>query len=183
MPLLSHDDRRALLALARQVIVETVVRERVPDLPSFSGELSEPGSAFVTVRREGILRGCLGRTDRTLPLGEAVAQSAISAVLRDPRFPPVAAAEVADLEIEISVLSEFSMVPPDAVDPHRHGVCVVRGQQRGLLLPQVAAERHWSAERLLAEACGKAGLAPDAWRDSGSKIFAFTAEVFSDADL
>src|ERR1700722_19350823 len=106
MPPLCLDDRRALLALARQVIEETVARERVADLSPFTGQLSEPGSAFVTVRRAGRLRGCLGRTDRTLPLGEVVAQCAISAVLRDPRFPPVTADEVAALEIEISVLSE-----------------------------------------------------------------------------
>jgi AmmeMemoRadiSam system protein A len=183
MPPLSRDDRHALLALARQVIVETVVHERVPDLRPFTGELCKPGSAFVTVRRDGRLRGCLGRTDRTLALGEVVAQCAISAVLRDPRFPPVVADEVADLEIEISLLSEFSLVSPDSIDPHRDGVYVVRGQQRGLLLPQVAAERHWSAERFLTEACGKAGLAPDAWRNSGTEIFVFTAEVFSEADF
>jgi AmmeMemoRadiSam system protein A len=183
MPPLSLDDRRALLALARQVIVETVGHRRVPDLPPFVGELSKPGSAFVTVRRHGRLRGCLGRTDRTLPLGEVVAQCAISAVLRDPRFPPVVAGELADLEVEISVLSEFLLVPPNAVVPARHGVSIVRGQHRGLLLPQVAAEHDWPAERLLAEACGKAGLAADAWRDSATQIFAFTAEVFSRADF
>ena len=179
----SDDDRRALLALARQAIEESVVHQQIPELPQFSGILSERACAFVTVRRKGRLRGCVGRTDRTLALGELVAQCAISAAMRDPRFPPVAAHEVADLEIEISVLSRFELLVPGAIHPGRHGVYIVRGQQRGLLLPQVAAEHRWSSERLLAETCGKAGLAPDAWRDPETQIFGFTADVFSDTDF
>ena len=107
------------------------------------------------------------------------------------------------LEIEISVLSEFQPLSPQAAikpdlpeaisNQHSplsprpivagtHGLLVVRDDHRALLLPQVAAERHWSAERLLEETCEKAGLDRDAWRDPSTNVFVFTADVFSEAN-
>lgn len=121
--------------------------------------------------------------DATLSLAETVTQCAIGAALHDPRFPSLGVDDLPSLEIEISVLSESAPIAPDAIQPGRHGLLVMNGTRRGLLLPQVAVEHRWSGERFLAETCEKAGLHRDAWRDAETQILAFTADVFSDAGL
>jgi AmmeMemoRadiSam system protein A len=182
-PLLSSEDRRVLLGRARLAISEAVCRQNFADFPVPSGKLAEPGSAFVTVLCSSRLRGCVGRTDRTLALAEAVAQCAIAAALCDTRFRPMEPAELDRMSVEISVLSELQPMAQDAFAVGTHGIAVCRGERRGLLLPQVAAERGWSVERFLEETCRKAGLAPGAWRDPETQILGFTAEVFSEADF
>ncbi len=182
-PPLSGDDRRSLLARARQAIIEAICSQSIADFPEPAGRLAEPGSAFVTVHCASRLRGCVGRTDRAVALAEVVAQCAIGAALRDTRFRPVEAAELDRMSIEISVLSELRAIAQDALEAGTHGVMVCRGERRGLLLPQVAAERGWSVERFLEETCQKAGLEASAWRDSQTQILGFTAEIFSEADF
>jgi AmmeMemoRadiSam system protein A len=145
--------------------------------------LDEEGSAFVTLYCHGKLRGCVGMVDRGLPLGEAVVQAALGAARNDPRFEPIRSEELAEVEIEISVLSEALPIAADSLEVGRHGLLVIRGQNRGLLLPQVAAERSWSAQHLLEQTCLKAGLQADAWRDPGTELLAFTADVFSEREL
>ena len=179
-PQLSDDDRRALLARARQAISEAVCEQRLPDLPPPSQRLAEPGGAFVTVRCGGKLRGCIGRVNAVHALAETVAQCAIGAALQDPRFGPLGPDEIARLEIEISVVSELRPIKPEEVEVGIHGIVVSRGAGRGLLLPQVAVERNWSAAQFIEETCRKAGLEPSAWRDPETELFAFTAEVFSE---
>lgn len=125
----------------------------------------------------------MGQVENPGPLAEAVARVAMNSALHDPRFSPVGAEEVASLEIEISVLSSLEPVAPDEIIAGRHGLLVVRHPFRGLLLPQVAAERRWSGQRLLEETCAKAGLPRDAWRDPKTQVSAFTAEVFSESEL
>lgn len=181
--LLSDEDRRALLARARQAISETVSSLTLPDLPLAVGRLAAPGAAFVTLRWNGKLRGCIGRSDATHGLAETVAQCAITAAMWDPRFEPVCVEEMAGLEIEISVLSELLPVQPEQILLGIHGICVSRGSNRGLLLPQVALEHNWSLEQFLEAACRKARLGAGAWRDTKTRLCTFTAEVFSDPDL
>ncbi len=156
---------------------------RLPDLPPALGRLAEPGGAFVTVQCKGRLRGCIGRTHSDNALADTVVQCAIGAARQDTRFKPLRMEELAGLEIEISVLSEMQALTPDEIEVGIHGIVVTRGGSRGLLLPQVAAERNWSATRFLEEACRKAGLQPDAWGDAETKLFAFIADVFSEASL
>jgi AmmeMemoRadiSam system protein A len=182
-PSLSSEDRRALLRRARQSIVQAVRCQSIADLPAPAGRLAEPGSAFVTAHCSRRLRGCVGRTDRTLALAEVVAQCAIAAALRDTRFRPVNPDELDSMSVEISVLSELEPMAGDALAVGTHGVAVCSGDRRGLLLPQVAVERGWSIERFLEETCAKAGLAPGAWRDPETQILGFTAEVFSEMDF
>ena len=174
---LSSDDKCALLNIARQAISGAVSEQRLPDCPQ---NPSIPGGTFVTLHRSGRLRGCVGQIGAAGSLEDTVARAAIGAALYDPRFPPVSQPEIAGLEIEISVLSPPQPMALEAIVLGRHGVIVVRNEQRGLLLPQVAAGRKWSAERLLEEACGKAGLSRDAWRDPSTQVLGFTAEVFSE---
>lgn len=183
LPRLCDADRRALLVLARTAITESTLSDRIPDGIAPSGRLSEPGSAFVTLFHKGRLRGCVGMTGRNLSLAESVIQAAVSAARNDPRFAAITASELPEVDIEISVLSEPLPVLPGVIEAGRHGLLIVRGKNRGLLLPQVAAQYSWSSVRFLEETCRKAGLEAGAWRNSETQIFAFTAEVFSEREL
>ena len=180
---LSNEDAIALLGIARHAISSVVVEGRLPDLPSYPSQLNVPRGSFVTLYRGGRLRGCVGQVEDPGPLAEGVARAAINAALHDPRFAPVAIEEVAQLDIEVSVLSPMTVIAPSSIIAGEHGVLVVRPPCRGLLLPKVATERGWSSRRLLEETCVKAGLPRDAWQDGATRIFAFTAEVFSEAEI
>jgi AmmeMemoRadiSam system protein A len=180
MSRLSSDDWLALMKIARRAISSAILEKRIPDFPSYPAALSERRGAFVSLYRGGTLRGCVGQIESPGPLADVVARSAINAAQYDSRFPPISAKEVPTLEIEISVLSAPERILPEAIVAGRHGLWVVRGSFRGLLLPQVATERNWSGQRLLEETCIKAGLAHDAWRDPATEVFGFTAEVFSE---
>jgi len=180
MSRLSSDDWQALVEIARRAISTAVIEKRLPDFPPFPAALTQRRGAFVSLYRGGNLRGCVGQVENPGPLADVVARSAISAALHDPRFPPVAAEEVIFLDVEISALSALERILPEGVVAGRHGLLVARGSFRGLLLPQVAAERNWTGQRLLEETCIKAGLERDAWRDPATEVFGFTAEVFSE---
>ena len=136
--------------------------------------------AFVTLHVRGKLRGCVGQVETNKSLAETVARCAISAAREDDRFNPVQPGEVAQLEIEISVLSPPKQITPSEIVIGKHGLIIECGPFRGLLLPQVAAERHWTAEKFLSETCLKAGLPSEAWKSAETQIFGFTAEVFSE---
>jgi hypothetical protein len=103
-----------------------------------------------------------------------------AAALDDPRFPPVREAELADLVIEISVLSPMTATAPEDVDVTRHGVMITHRGRRGLLLPQVAAELGWDRGALLAGVCRKAGLPAQAWRARDAALSTFEAEVWGE---
>jgi AmmeMemoRadiSam system protein A len=111
-----------------------------------------------------------------------VAELAIGAALRDSRFPPVTADELTLLVIEISVLTPPGRVQPDAIVPGRHGVCVIRGNHRAVLLPQTAVEHGWDRETFLATACRKAGLKADAWQEPDTIVLSFCAQTFNEEE-
>jgi AmmeMemoRadiSam system protein A len=181
---LSAAARRHLLSLARRAI-EGQLRgapRMAEDLGELRAELEPLRGAFVTLtrRRDGELRGCVGVPEPLYRLDEAVAHAAVAAAVHDGRFDPVAASELPELSLHVSVLGELAPIDPHAVQVGVHGLVIRCGGRRGLLLPQVAAERGWDRERFLDEACRKAGLAAGAWRQGGCEILAFTAVVFSD---
>lgn len=135
--------------------------------------------AFVTVRRDGELRGCIGRIRSDAPLGRLIAELAISAASADPRFAPVAAVEVDSLALSISVLGPTRPLrSPAELRIGRDGVVVRLDWHRGVLLPRVAVENSWDGEAFLRHACLKAGLWPEAWRDPRAALEAFEAEEF-----
>jgi AmmeMemoRadiSam system protein A len=179
MSRLSSDDWLALVEIARRAISSAILDECILDLPPYPASLSERRGAFVSLYHDGYLRGCVGQVENPGPLADVVARSAINAALYDSRFRPIGAVEVATLDIEISVLSAPERILVEGIVAGQHGLLIVRGPARGLLLPQVAAERNWSSQRLLEETCVKAGLPRDAWRDPTTEVFGFTAEVFS----
>jgi uncharacterized protein len=174
----SDAERATLLAIARAAIVE-----RASGRPASGGRaeegLARHAAAFVTLHSGGALRGCIGHLQTDLPLPAVVAKCAVAAANDDPRFPPVTLAEVADLEIEISVLGPLEPVKTlEDIRIGQHGLVVERGWHRGLLLPQVATEWNWDARTFVAHTCEKAGLPPTAWPDGGATLLRFEAEVF-----
>jgi AmmeMemoRadiSam system protein A len=181
MSSLADREKQLLLQLARSAL--TLAVQEKPPLQDFPSEdfLQQPAGAFVTLHRRGRLRGCVGQLPGRDALAEVVAHCARAAALDDSRFDPVALAELSDIEIELSVLSALEDVTLESIEPGKHGLVVSQGRQRGVLLPQVAAEFRWQAQRFLEETCVKAGLERDAWKSSATRVQAFTAEVFSEA--
>jgi len=176
-------DKRMLLEVARRAVrLAAEGREGPGDFPE--GErLGEPGGAFVTLRRRGRLRGCIGQLPSKEALVSVVAYCAKAAALEDPRFEALRADELAGMDVEVSVISALEEIRPEQIEAGKHGLVVSQGWQRGVLLPQVAAEHGWTAERFLQETCAKAGLERDAWKDPATRIQAFTAEVFRESDF
>jgi AmmeMemoRadiSam system protein A len=179
---LSNQEKSALLQIARRSLEESIVHELrwQPDEPV--GLLAESRGAFVTLHIGKKLRGCVGQIEPRNSLAITVARCAISAAREDDRFNPVQPDEVPKLTIEISVLSPPRTIALNEIHIGTHGLIVERGPFRGLLLPQVATERNWTAEKFLAETCLKAGLAGDAWKSKETQIFGFSAEVFSESE-
>jgi AmmeMemoRadiSam system protein A len=180
MPFLSENDRRSLLALARRAIGEAVSREKPPGSIPRTGIFSEKHGVFVTLYIRGRLRGCIGVVEPFEPLSEAIMRCAAGAALQDPRFSAVRAEEVAGLQIEISLLSPLEPLAPENVEIGRHGLLIVQGGKRGLLLPQVAVEHKLGREKFLEETCRKAGLSAEAWQEAQTEIMGFTCEVFAE---
>ena len=174
----SPEERHSLLRLAHQSI-EAALEGQQLELTAPSAHLAEQRGAFTTLHKHGRLRGCIGYVFPNQPLYHTVAETARAAAFDDPRFEPVSLAEAHDLKVEISVLSVLRPIAPEDVVVGTHGLVVVQGSRRGLLLPQVPLEWDWDRETFLAQTCMKAGLAPDAWLH-GAELQAFTAEVFAE---
>lgn len=181
-PAASLDLRTQLMLLdrARSAIASRLNESDLPPLESEGGALAETRGAFVTLTIGGALRGCIGHVVGVLPLWRAVEENAVAAAFADPRFPPLTGEELAQVRIEISVLSPLQRVSPETIVVGRDGVLVERGASRGLLLPQVATEYGWDRETLLDHACRKAGLERGAWKHPDTKISTFTAEIFGE---
>ena len=176
---LDASQRKDLLGIARRALEGYVVAGKIPSGEEPQGKLAAPGAAFVTLTKNGRLRGCIGYTEAVAPLFKVVQECAVAAATEDPRFPPVSARELPSLRVEISVLTPLFPIRPEEVEVGRHGLMVARGGMRGLLLPQVPVEWGWDRETFLDQACVKAGLPPSAWRH-GATLRAFTAEVFAE---
>lgn len=180
---LRDEDKKVLLAIARNAISLVLTEGRQWEVVAPEGELAIRRGAFVTLRKRRRLCGCIGRLSSLDSLADVVAHSAAAAATEDPRFSRLRTDELGDLEIEISVLSPLQTARPEQVEAGLHGLVISRDGRRGVLLPQVAREHEWSRERFLEETCRKAGLAPDAWKDSETQIEIFTAETFSESDF
>jgi len=175
---LSVDEKSSLVEIARKTLERYVRTNEVyrpnTDNPKF---LSKRG-AFVTLKKKGDLRGCIGFIEPVLPLHQTIVQATIYAASRDARFPPVSSSELEDIDLEISVLTPPKKIrDPRDVKVGKHGLIIAKGDHRGLLLPQVPVENRWSRLTFLERTCQKAGLPTDAWK-SGAEIYTFEAIVF-----
>jgi AmmeMemoRadiSam system protein B/AmmeMemoRadiSam system protein A len=176
-------DRKYLLKLARETINRFLGVKMVP-LPRLSTPFrSGRHGVFVTLKKKGNLRGCIGRMVPDRPLAELVGAMALESAFEDPRFNPVTLRELSDLEIEISVLTPMKRVSGQAdIIVGRDGVMLQKGGRSAVFLPQVATEQGWERDEMLAHLSMKAGLPADAWKDD--TIFStFQAIVFSENEV
>lgn len=178
----TEKQKRALLMIAREAIAGQLADEA--SVFGLSEPLPDASGVFVTIKRHGELRGCLGTLQLQADLAGEVARCAQDSAARDPRFPPVTMDELPDTRLEISVLGPLEAIDP--LDPAsfevgRHGLVAEQGARRGLLLPQVATEWGWTRDEFLRRTCEKAGLPGDAWRQ-GAQVYRFAAEVFGEND-
>jgi len=179
--LLNKDEQRELLKIAKDAVELFVASGETKKIDVKEPMLNQRLGAFVTLREEGELRGCIGRFSPTdIPLYEVVQQMAISAATKDFRFKPVSKGELKSLSYEISVLSPLQRVAnPGDIVLRRDGVKIVKGQNSGVFLPQVAIETGWNFNKFMAELCTqKAGLEPFCWKDKETELYTFTAQVF-----
>ncbi len=175
---LSRDEKDELLRMARVSVSQFLKEQKVPVFNPVNVILLTKKGAFVTLKKDGRLRGCIGFIEPIRPLYQTVVQAALYAAFQDKRFPPVTAQELNSLEIEISVLSPLEKIhDPEKINVGRHGLYLSKNGRSGLLLSQVAVDNGWSREMFLRQVCRKAGLPVNAW-EADSEIFIFEAVVF-----
>jgi AmmeMemoRadiSam system protein A len=176
---LTSEDRETLRTIARTTVEYVVRGEALPAFTISSECLKADKGAFVTLKKAGHLRGCIGSLLGQRPLWETVQTMAVQAATNDPRFLPVTQEELPYLEIEISVLSRPRPIERvEDIIVGTHGLIIVHGNHSGVLLPQVASEYGWDRETFLESLSQKAGLPRDAWKSEKSRLYVFTADVF-----
>jgi MEMO1 family protein len=177
---LDEQSKKKLLQIARKSLTSYIKDNKIPefDVPE---NLQELGAAFVTLEENGMLRGCIGHTTAVEPLYKTVSVCAVQAAVSDPRFPPVRADEIDRLHIEISVLTPMEKIGSfDEIKVGRDGLMIFKGNQRGLLLPQVATEYGWTATEFLEQTCVKAGLDRQAYKSPDAVVYRFQAVIFGE---
>lgn len=177
---LSEEEKESLLRLARTTLEKKLFgkADTLPELPG-SAVLKEKRGVFVSLHRRGMLRGCIGCLEGRKPLLSTIEEMARAAAFNDPRFPPLSAEELKDLDIEISVLTPLQEIKDiNKIEIGVHGLFIERQHCCGLLLPQVATEWGWDRTRFLEETCRKAGLPSSIWKERGTNIYIFSADVF-----
>jgi len=178
---LSKQEQHTLLTIARKTLDEYISKGNIPQFDIKAGKLLEKRGVFVTLTKNHDLRGCIGYIVPVKPLYKAVIDMTVSASTRDPRFPPVSKGELKDINIEISALTPLKLIDdPGSIEVGRHGLYITKGNYSGLLLPQVATEHKWNREEFLRQTFTKAGLPQNAWKDKGTNIYTFMAQIFSE---
>lgn len=170
-----------LLFIAKNSVESFIKEGKIPEFEINSEKLKEKRGAFVTLKKQGQLRGCIGQIVGDKPLYQTVSQMAVAAASEDPRFPSVTKTELSELEYEISVLTPLEPISsPEEIQLGVHGVQAVVGGRAGLFLPQVATEQNWDLETFLNHLMLKAGLWPGYWREYPVNFYVFTAEIFKE---
>ncbi|MDH4227223.1 MAG: AmmeMemoRadiSam system protein A [Deltaproteobacteria bacterium] len=181
---LTTNEKKILLNIARGSIKAHLDKEHF-DMPlGLPSVLSEKRGAFVTLTIDDELKGCIGVFEPETALKDTVAQMARSAAFHDPRFTPLTKEELPLIEIEISALTPLRKIPDvKEIEIGRHGLYIIKGKRRGVLLPQVAIEHGFDREEFLKQTCLKAGIEKNAWKDKDTEIYVFEAEIFSEAEF
>jgi len=179
---LSPQDKETLLHIARTTIEYKVKGETPPPFKVDSPILKEKRGAFVTIRKQGRLRGCIGYIEAIKPLYITIQEMAEAAALNDPRFPPVSPEELSSVDLEISVLTPLRRIKDiNEIQIGKHGILLKKGMHQGVFLPQVATEQGWDRITFLNEVCFKAGIYDkNCWKDEDAEIYIFSAEVFEE---
>ena len=179
---LSEDEKRMLKEIAMTSIKDSLNGRGIAvansSLFTLHSSLKQKCGAFVSLHKHGRLRGCIGHFGEDVPLHEIVAEMARAAAFEDPRFMPVTADELSDIDIEISVLTPMRRIQSlDEFELHRHGIYIRKGYRSGTYLPQVADEVNWTKEELVSHcAQDKAGIGWDGWKDA--ELYVYEAIVF-----
>jgi AmmeMemoRadiSam system protein A len=173
-------DQKKLLACARQTLDRYLAsgkKERTPPPGANGGaDLNQRTGVFITVKKNGQLRGCVGSLFGTMGVYEAVADRTIAAASEDPRFPPVTAAD-GPLSLEVSLLTPLKRIKDWRRFQLGQGAAIVMNGKYGLLLPQIAEENGWNQEQFLENLSKKAGLPPQSYRDSAASLYVYSAQV------
>ncbi len=176
---LTPEEKVLLHRIARESIEARCRREDPPRLEVNAARLKEPRGAFVTLKKNGELRGCIGHIVGDLPLDQTISEMAVAAAFHDPRFPSLTEDELKGLQVEISVLTPLKRIHSmEEIRVGTHGIYMKRGGRSGLLLPQVATEQGWDCSTFVESTCRKAGLPRDAWKDPETEIYVFSADIF-----
>jgi MEMO1 family protein len=178
----SNKDIKELLAIVRSTIQQYIRNGRTPviDTSGFSSNMKVKSGAFVTLKENGDLRGCIGRFTSDEPLYKVVQEMAIASSTEDTRFPRVESKEIDRINIEISVLTPMKKIHSiDEIELGKDGIYIKKGYYSGTFLPQVATETGWTKEEFLGHcARDKAGIGWDGWKDAD--IYTYQAIVFSE---
>ena len=183
--MLNQEERKELLKIARETVRSFLIKGEIPQFKVSSEKLKEKRGVFVTLKKDGYLRGCLGSLQPIMPLYQAVAKMAISSAFEDPRFPPLNLEELEKVNFEISVLSPLKRIKSwQEIKLGQDGVLLVKNGRSGLFLPQVAKEFNWTLEEFLSHLCQeKIGLPRECWREEDAQIYVFSAEVFAEKEV
>ncbi len=177
----NQEQRQKMLNLARQAISSRFTKEAIifPD----DEALKVYRGVFVTLTKAGELRGCIGYIHGIHNLVQSITEMAQAAAFKDPRFPTVKQNEMSEIEIEISVLSELTIVEDiSEIQIGRDGLMLNHPFGSGLLLPQVPVEWNWDLKTYLEQICYKAGLKAGTWKDEQARLYRFTAEIFHEGE-
>jgi AmmeMemoRadiSam system protein A len=179
---LSSKEKKILLTAARESIRSLFAEADIPVIDYITcPNLKLKAGAFVTLKINNELRGCIGFITSEQPLFDTICEVAKHAAIQDPRFPPLTPQEFNSIEIEISVLSPMKKISDySEIKIGQHGLLVEEGYHRGLLLPQVATENNYTVNQFLTSICMKAGLSPDLWQRKKINLKVFTALVFNE---
>jgi uncharacterized protein len=178
--LLTKSEQKQLLQIARSTITDYVNKGIIPEFTAGSDGLKLQSGCFVTIKQRGQLRGCIGNFVSDQPLFRLVQEMAVSAATRDPRFYPMKPNDLSEFEIDISVLSPLVRAASvDEIEVGKHGIYIIKGNCRGVLLPQVATDYGWDRNEFLRQTCLKAGLPKNAWQGE-CDIYIFSALVFGE---
>lgn len=178
---LKPEQKGRLLRIARETIAYFLDYGFAPLYREKEREFQTPSGVFVTLKKHGELRGCIGEVFPRRPLLVATQWAALAAAFSDPRFPPLSREELDEVRLEISILSIPRVLEdPEEVEVGKHGLIIIKGERMGLLLPQVPVEEGWDRAQFLKGVCRKAGLPEDAWKDEEAKLYVFTASVFGE---
>ena len=182
------DQGKNLINIARDAILARFSGKKPKINSNLKNEFSEPRGAFVTLKINGNLRGCIGFTETIYPLYDVIVNAAQAAGFSDPRFPPLSKDEFQNVTIEVSVLTRPEVIevrnPEDYLNKitiGKDGLFIKSTFHSGLLLPQVAVEYGWDARTFLSQVCIKAGLKQGDWQDYNEcRIYTFQSYVFSE---
>jgi uncharacterized protein, PH0010 family len=185
---LEKEDGAFLIETAREAI-EARLKRRSPHWPkpeeARRAALESPCGAFVTLRSGkgsgAPLRGCIGRMNSDESLLEVIREMAQAAAFEDPRFPPLNESEYPQVSVAITVLTPMRPIARvEEIEIGKHGVYLTKGFRQAVFLPQVAPEQGWDRTELLENLSLKAGLPPNAWRESDARFQVFEGKIFEE---